>query len=112
MIKIILVFVVGFIEQLMFTAYLLSVNKKQVNKSTILMITYMSVYLFIISYAIKDSNTIPLLISYALSCGAGNYAIMAWEKHKEYKIKRQKKDKRITTKLFQDFYQWLYNEKK
>jgi uncharacterized protein YebE (UPF0316 family) len=83
MIKIILIFLIGFIEQLLYTAYLLSVNKKQVITSTLLMMAYMTVYLFIIAYAIKDSNTIPLLISYALACGAGNYIIMLWEKRKD-----------------------------
>jgi multidrug transporter EmrE-like cation transporter len=79
MIKIILVFLIGFIEQLLYTAYLLSVNKKQVNTSSILMISYMVIYLFIITYAIKDANTIPLLIAYAIACGMGNYLVMLWE---------------------------------
>jgi multidrug transporter EmrE-like cation transporter len=82
MIKIILIFLIGFIEQLLYTAYLLSVNKKQVKASTVLMVAYMAIYLFIISYAIKDGNTIPLLVAYALACGAGNYVIMLWENRK------------------------------
>ncbi len=82
MIKVLLVFIVGFIEQLLYTAYLLSVNKKQVKASSILMITYMSIYLFIITYAIKDANTIPLLVAYALACGAGNFCVMKWENRK------------------------------
>lgn len=82
MLKVLMVFIVGFIEQLLYTAYLLSVNKKQVNASSILMITYMSIYLFIITYAIKDANTIPLLVAYALACGTGNWAIMKWENRK------------------------------
>jgi len=84
MIKILVIFLIGFIEQLLYTAYLLSVNKKQVNASTLLMVAYMAVYLFIISYAIKDSNTIPLLISYALACGLGNWCIMKWESRKKH----------------------------
>ena len=83
MIKILLVFIVGFLEQMLYTAYLLSVNKKQVKASTILMVAYMSIYLFIISYAIKDANTIPLLIAYALACGIGNFCIMKWENRKK-----------------------------
>jgi multidrug transporter EmrE-like cation transporter len=79
MLKIILVFIVGFIEQLLYTSYLLSVTKKQVNASTILMVVYMSIYLFIISYAIKDGDTVPLLVAYALSCGVGNWCVMLWE---------------------------------
>jgi uncharacterized protein YebE (UPF0316 family) len=83
MIKILIVFIIGFLEQLLYTAYLLSVNKKQVKASTFLMVAYMAIYLFIISYAIKDTNTISLLISYALSCGVGNYVIMKWENRRK-----------------------------
>jgi uncharacterized protein YebE (UPF0316 family) len=79
MLKILLVFIVGFIEQLLYTSYLLSVTKKQVTASTILMVVYMSIYLFIISYAIKDGDTVPLLVAYALSCGVGNWCVMKWE---------------------------------
>jgi multidrug transporter EmrE-like cation transporter len=91
MIKVILVFIVGFIEQLLYTAYLLSVNKKQVKASTLLMVAYMTIYLFIITYAIKDTNTIPLLIAYALACGAGNYCIMLWENRNKKEKKNVKK---------------------
>ncbi len=83
MIKILLVFIIGFLEQLLYTSYLLSVTKKQVIPSTILMVVYMSIYLFIISYAIKDGDTTPLLVAYALSCGVGNWVIMEWEHKKE-----------------------------
>jgi uncharacterized protein YebE (UPF0316 family) len=82
MLKVILVFIVGFIEQLLYTAYLLSVNKKQVKASTLLMVAYMTIYLFIITYAIKDANTIPLLVAYASACGVGNYCIMKLENRK------------------------------
>jgi len=85
MLKILLVFIVGFIEQLLYTSYLLSVTKKQVTTSTILMVVYMSIYLFIISYAIKDGDTVPLLVAYALSCGVGNWVIMKWENRKRKK---------------------------
>ena len=94
MLKILLVFIVGFIEQLLYTSYLLSVTKKQVNASTILMVIYMSIYLFIISYAIKDGDTVPLLISYALSCGAGNWVIMKWE-NRDKDIRRKKNNCRL-----------------
>jgi len=79
MLKVALVFIVGFIEQLLYTAYLLSVNKKQVKASSVLMFSYMVIYLFIITYAIKDANTVPLLIAYASACGSGNWVIMKWE---------------------------------
>jgi uncharacterized protein YebE (UPF0316 family) len=91
MLKILLVFIAGFIEQLLYTSYLLSVTKKQVIPSTILMFVYMVIYLFIISYAIKDGNTINLLVAYALSCGVGNWVIMKWENRtKKTESKEQK----------------------
>jgi len=90
MIKIILVFIIGFFEQLLYTAYLLSVNKKQVKASTILMVAYMAIYLFIIAFAIKDDSTISLLVAYALACGVGNYVIMKWENRKKTKKRAMK----------------------
>lgn len=89
MLKVIIVFIIGFIEQLLYTAYLLSVNKKQVNASSILMVSYMVIYLFIITYAIKDANTVPLLIAYALACGSGNWVIMKWESRKKPLLKKK-----------------------
>ena len=79
MLKVLAVFIIGLIEQLLYTKYLISVDKRQTIMSTIYMIVYMSLYLFIVAYALKDSETIPLLIAYALACGAGNYIIMKWE---------------------------------
>jgi len=83
MLKVLIVFIIGFIEQLMYTAYILSVTKKQVVPSSILMFTYMAIYLFLIAYALKDAETAPMLIAYALSCGVGNYCVMLWEKRYE-----------------------------
>lgn len=83
MIKVILVFIIGLLEQLLYTKYIISVDKRQTIASTVYMITYMSIYLFIIDYAIKDSNTVPLLVAYALACGAGNYIAMKWEVRKK-----------------------------
>jgi len=79
MIKIIAVFFIGLLEQLLYTKYLISVDKRQTVASTIYMVIYINLYLFIVAYAIKDTNTIVLLISYALACGAGNYLAMYWE---------------------------------
>jgi len=85
MIKVIGVFIIGLIEQLLYTKYLISVDKRQTLASTIYMIVYMSLYLFIVAYAIKDTNTIPLLIAYAVACGIGNYIAMLLEEKKNEK---------------------------
>jgi hypothetical protein len=44
------------------------------------MFIYMVLYLGLIAFAIKDTNTIGLIITYALSCGLGNYLELLWEK--------------------------------
>jgi uncharacterized protein YebE (UPF0316 family) len=80
MIKFILVFVLGTIETFLYTAWCLSANRKQVYRSSILMFIYMVLYLGLIAFAIKDTNTIGLIITYALSCGLGNYLELLWEK--------------------------------
>ncbi len=82
MVKIVIIFCIGFVEQLLYTAYLMSIHKNRVKTSSILMSIYMSIYLFIISYAIKDINTAYILFVYALSCGLGNYVFMMIGKNK------------------------------
>ena len=83
MLKIIIVFLVGTIETFLYTAWAISATKKQKNKSSILMFIYMFLYLGIITFAIKDANTWALILTYALSCGLGNYLEIAWEKYHE-----------------------------
>ena len=75
--KIFIIFGSGLIEQILYTLYLLAVNKYMILPSTILMFLYMTIYLLIINYAIKDEkNSLSLLIVYALSSGVGNYIAM------------------------------------
>jgi uncharacterized protein YebE (UPF0316 family) len=78
--KFILIFILGFIEQLLFTSYLISVNKRQKIASSVLMFIYFLIYLVIIDWAIKDANTLWLLITYALSAAIGNFVRMNYEK--------------------------------
>jgi hypothetical protein len=76
--KILAIFGAGLVEQMLYTLYLLAVGRYMIIPSTLLMFTYMVIYLLIINYAIKDEkNTIPLLIVYALSSGVGNYLAMS-----------------------------------
>lgn len=79
MYKILLVFILGTIETFLYTAWCISANKKEIYKSSILMFIYMTIYLGIISFAIKDTNTILLILTYAVSCGLGNYLELLWE---------------------------------
>lgn len=86
--QVLAIFLIGLFEQGVYTAYLLSINKKEAVVSSVLNFIYLLIYLFIISYAIKDSNTVPLLIAYTLACGIGNYLVMAWEKRRISKEKK------------------------
>lgn len=86
MIKFIVVFILGVIETFLYTAWNLSANRKEINKSSILMFIYMIIYLGIIAFALKDTNTWALIIIYALSCGVGNYLELLWEKNKPKRI--------------------------
>lgn len=80
MFKIVSIFILGFLEQLLFTSYLLSVDKRQKFMSSFLMFVYFLIYLIIIDWAIKDANTLLLLIVYAFSAAVGNYVRMCYEK--------------------------------
>lgn len=84
MIKILVVFILGLIEQMGYTIYLLAVDKRQAKKSSIVMFIYMLFYLGILAYAIKDSNTWILIITYASACSIGNYIIMKREIRKKH----------------------------
>ena len=83
MIKLIVIFLVGLLEQIGYTWYLLAVDKRQVMSSSIIMFVYMLFYLGIIAFALKDSETIPILITYAASCAIGNYIVMRLEVRKK-----------------------------
>lgn len=86
MFKLIAVFFAGIIESLLFTLYLVSVDKRQLFLSTLYMFTYMSIYLFIIAFAIKDASTISLLLAYALASSIGNWIVIKTEKIRELSI--------------------------
>ena len=83
MIKFLVVFILGFLEQIGYTLYLLAVDKRQVYWSSIMMFLYFAFYLFIIAYALKDVNAIALLLTYAASAAIGNFAVMKWETRKK-----------------------------
>ena len=88
MIKIFLIFILGIIETYLYTWYLISVDKRQTIISSFLMFIYMAFYLGIIAWAIKDSNTIVMLLTYAISCGIGNYMKLLQEEKKNEKNKK------------------------
>ena len=80
MIKLLLIFIFGIIETYMFTGWSISANKGQKYLSSVLMFAYMMVYLFILDTAFKDSNSKLMILTYALSCGVGNYLRVNYEK--------------------------------
>lgn len=84
--KVIIIFIAGFIETLIYTFYLISIENRRIALSTTLMFFYMLAYLVIISVAIKDTNSIPLLLVYSVSCALGNLVVMNRQKHKDLSI--------------------------
>jgi len=72
-----LIFIIGLIEQLLYTLYIISVGKFLIIISSILMFSYMVLYLLIISKVVKEKNGIILLLTYALACGLGNWIAMS-----------------------------------
>lgn len=82
LIKLIGIFFIGIFEQILYTSYLISVDKRQLYLSTIYMFVYMCLYLGIVAYAISQQNMLMLGI-YALSCAIGNYFTILWDKKHE-----------------------------
>ena len=79
LIKFIFIFIIGLVEQIGYTFYLLAVDKRQLYASSIIMFIYFAFYLFILAYAMKDANTWTLLLTYALAAAVGNFIAMKWE---------------------------------
>jgi len=96
MLKFFIIFFLGLVEQAGYTLYLLSVVKKQAYLSSILMFVYFSFYLFIIAYALKDTDSIGLLLTYAFATSIGNFIVMKYELKKEKKLK-----------VFKSFLRWV-----
>jgi uncharacterized protein YebE (UPF0316 family) len=80
--KLLIIFVAGIVETYMFTGWSLAANKKQAYLSSILMLTYMIVYLLILDAAFKDSNSKLMIVDYALSCALGNFIRVKQESKK------------------------------
>lgn len=80
MIKALIIFIAGIIETFLYAGYIIAVTKKQVLASSILMFVYMTIYLGIIYYIVKDINSITLVLVYALSCAIGNFIRIKREK--------------------------------
>ena len=74
-----LIFFVGIIETFIYTCYLLSVANRQVILAPVLMFTYMTIYLSIITKCIKDADRIPLILVYSLSCSIGTLIRLIWK---------------------------------
>ena len=81
--KFLLVFILGIIETFLYTGWNLAANQRKPFLSSLLMMSYMIIYLFIIDCAIKDANTICIIIAYAISCGVGNYLRVYLEKKRK-----------------------------
>ena len=81
--KLAIVFVIGALENFLYTWYLLEVGRKRPIKSSILDFVYMLIYLELVAWAIKDSDTLGILVVYAVSCGIGNYLQIKWELYKQ-----------------------------
>lgn len=81
--KFLLVFIIGIIETFLYAGYLISVELRQKFLSSVLMFIYMSIYLSIIAFAIKDVDSVSMIIVYAFSCGIGNYLRVNYEKNKK-----------------------------
>ena len=82
MIKLLAIFIFGTLETYLYTGWNLSANKKQAYLSSLLMFIYMTIYLLILDAAFKDSNSILMIMDYALACATGNFIRVKQEKIK------------------------------
>jgi len=80
--KLLIIFFAGILETYLFTGWTITANQKKAIISSILMFVYMTAYLFILDVAFKDSNSKMLLLTYAISCGIGNFIRVRQERNK------------------------------
>ena len=73
MLKFLIIFVCGLVETWLYAWYLLEINRHRAIRSSLVLVIQMALYLAILSYVIKDINTIWLIADYCLGCGIGNY---------------------------------------
>ena len=72
-----ILFGAGLLEQFGYTLYLIAVNKYMSLVSSILMFSYMIVYLWIVRKTSTEKEGWKLILVYALACGLGNYIAMS-----------------------------------
>jgi len=81
--KYIFIFIVGMLETILYTWFLIALQKKKTWLASFLMTTYMTVYLSLIAFAIQDASTFGLLFTYSLACGIGVFIRMKFENRKK-----------------------------
>lgn len=79
--KLLFIFVFGTIETYLYTGWALTANQKKKWVSSILMFSYMVIYLIILDAAFKDSNSYLMIIDYSLACALGNFIRVSHEKN-------------------------------
>jgi hypothetical protein len=76
--KLLIIFVLGLLEQFGYTLYLLAVSRYLILVSSLLMFSYLFVYLSLINKIAKDSkDSIKLIIVYSLASALGNFCAMS-----------------------------------
>jgi ABC-type Fe3+ transport system permease subunit len=83
MIKFIIILIIGTFETYVYTKWNLRANKNRPINSSIMMMMYMAVYLWILDLIFKDINSKIMMISYVIACGIGNYLAVRHENRKK-----------------------------
>jgi uncharacterized protein YebE (UPF0316 family) len=71
--KYIIILIVGAIETYFSTNWALFAVERKAILSSLMMFIYLTIYLLVISWAVKDNDTIAVMIVYAFSGAIGNY---------------------------------------
>jgi len=74
--QLLIVLVAGLVETALYTAYLIKLGNKEKVQSSFLMALYIFVYLWLLTYVLKEPNNIILIGTYAIACALGNYIAM------------------------------------
>lgn len=81
--KLLLILIFGIFETYLYTGWSITANQKKAWVSSILMLSYMTIYLIILDSAFKDTNSLLMIFDYSLACGIGNFIRVRQESKKK-----------------------------
>jgi uncharacterized protein YebE (UPF0316 family) len=96
--KYILIFLIGIIENVIGTNWILQATKHKAGLSSIMLFLEVVVSLSIVAWAIKGDDTFAIIAVYAVSCGIGNFISIKLDNRKKTNERTQPAPKSVRSR--------------